>query len=196
MESEREMSLDEWVNRLPEIHRAHRELKELKIRAGELSDEWDENDSGLIRHAKRELKALGYIPLEEEQEDGPNKWIQKNILELLRVFAKQGHSGGSAPYCISMFKSLASFEPLAPLQGTDDEWNETLEDELWQNNRCSHVFKDKNGAYDIDGVVFIDQHGNGYTNSDSKVPVSFPYTPHTEYVHIAVPDETEDADNQ
>ena len=79
--------------------------------------------SNLIEHAKREFLAAGYKPVGEE-EDGPNKWIQENILELLSVFSKQGHSGFSVPYCIDVFTKLAKFEPLCPLTGSDDEWSE------------------------------------------------------------------------
>ena len=43
-----------------------------------------------VRHAEREFVAAGYTPLDQEQEDGPNKWIQENVLELLEVFARQG----------------------------------------------------------------------------------------------------------
>lgn len=136
-------------------------------------------------HAMREFKAAGYIPLDQPQEDGPNKWIQENVLELLRVFAKQGHSGFSAPYCIEMFRKLAMFEPLVPLQGTDDEWND-VGDGFWQNNRCSHVFKGADGrAYDIDGRIFREPDGCCYTNRDSRVYITFPYTPTREYVDVS-----------
>lgn len=135
-------------------------------------------------HAMREFKAVGYIPLDQPQEDGPDKWMQENVLELLRVFAKQGHSGLSAPHCIEMFHKLAMFEPLCPLQGTDDEWNE-VGDGHWQNNRCSHVFKDADGrAYDIHGRVFREPDGCCYTSYGSRVYITFPYTPTREYVDV------------
>ena len=137
----------------------------------------------LIDHAKRELRASGYTPLNTPQEDGPNKWMQENLLELLTVFSKQGHSGASAPYCIGMFKTLASFEPLTPLNGTEDEWGE-VEDGLLQNKRYSRVFKKDDQAYDIDGRVFRDPDGACYTNKDSRVDIEFPYTPKTEYVDV------------
>ena len=139
---------------------------------------------GLELHTMRELKVAGYIPLDQEQEDGPNKWIQENVLELIRVFAKQGHSGFSASYCISVFSTLAKFEPLGPILGTDDEWNE-VGDGVWQNNRCSHIFKDPDGrAYDINGRIFREPNGGCYTNSDSRVYIEFPYTPKSEYVDV------------
>lgn len=140
--------------------------------------------SSLELHAMREFKAAGYMPLNQQQENGPNKWMQENVLELIRVFSKQGHSGFSAPHCISMFKTLAMFEPLVPLQGTDDEWNE-IGDGCWQNNRCSHVFKDADGrSYDIEGRIFRESNGSCYQNKDSQVYVTFPYTPTREYVDV------------
>ena len=55
---------------------------------------------------------------------------------------------------------------------------------------CSHVFKDKEGSYDIDGKVFYDwytgddgeKYKSYYTCKESRVKVEFPYTPKTEYV--------------
>lgn len=144
-------------------------------------------ESNLVAHAKREFLAIGYIPVDQPQEDGPNLWIQKAVLELLQTFADQGHSGFSAPYCINTFKALAMFEPLGPLTGEDAEWNE-VSDGMLQNNRCSHVFKSKDRfdgqAYDMQGKVFVEENGSSYTSFDSAVPVTFPYTPVTEYVNV------------
>lgn len=142
--------------------------------------------SNLVDHAKREFIAAGYKQVEQE-EPGPNKWIQENVIELLEVFSKQGHSGMSAPFCINMFKKLANFEPLVPLTGQDEEWVEVSEN-IFQNKRCSHVFKQKNRfngqAYDIDGRIFRDPEGSCYTNSNSHIPITFPYTPKREYVDV------------
>ena len=141
--------------------------------------------SNCIEHAKREFIALGY-DLEQTEED-PNKWIVKNVIELLEVFSKQGHSGSSAPFCIGYFKKLAAFEPLCPLTGDDSEWNYVSEfgdDGTFQNIRCSHVFKNEDGAYDINGKVFREPGGSCYTSKDSRVPVVFPYTPKTEYIDV------------
>jgi len=143
--------------------------------------------SNTVLHAEREFLAVGYTPLDQEQENGPNKWIQENMLELLEVFDRQGHSGFSAPCAVEMFRKLALHEPLVPLFGDDDEWNQ-VGDGVFQNNRCSHVFKDKdrfNGqAYDINGRIFREPDGGCYTSGDSCVPVTFPYTPKCEYVDV------------
>lgn len=56
---------------------------------------------------------------------------------------------------------------------------------MWQNNRCSHLFKGADGrAYDLDGRVFIDPDGMSFTGTGSRVFVTFPYTPTREYVKV------------
>ena len=74
---------------------------------------------------------------------------------------------------------------------------------VYQNKRCSRVFRQEDRfdgqAYDIQGKVFIehgyDEDGKettySYTNSDSNVPVTFPYTPKTEYVDVGFADESD-----
>lgn len=146
--------------------------------------------SQTVRYAQRELAAVGYTPLDQPQENGPNKWIQECVLELLDVFSQQGHSGSSAPYCVEMFRKLALCEPLGPLSGEAAEWNE-VGDGVWQNNRCSHVFKGADGrAYDINGRIFVEPNGCSYTNQDSHVYVTFPYTPTRECVAVMANEST------
>ncbi len=163
--------------------------------------EWKPEDSNLLKHARRELQLVGY-DLNQKEED-PNKWIVENVLELLTVFAKQGHSGSSAPYCIKYFEKLANFEPLTPLQGTDDEWNIISSDTSSQNKRCSHIFKSKNGIpYTIYGYVFwhwserplnedevgypgTSRYKNCFTSNMSTKLIKFPYVPEKpEYIEV------------
>lgn len=135
--------------------------------------------SNLIEHARRELAAAGYRV--EPGRPVVEKMVVEDVLELLEVFANQGHSGSSAPMIAALFNKLALYEPLAPLTGKPDEWIEVSEG-LWQNCRCSHVFKDVKSAWDIDGIIFEDSDGSRYTNRDSRVPVIFPYTPERQYL--------------
>lgn len=136
----------------------------------------------LVEHARRELQAIGYS-LDGPGKDGPDKWIMENVLELIGAFAEQGHSGSSAPYVASVFHKLANYEPLCPLKGTDDEWNE-VGDGMWQNNRCSHVFKGADGvAYDIEAIIFKESNGACYTSSQSRRNINFPYTPERVYLY-------------
>lgn len=138
--------------------------------------------SNFEQFADRELRLLGFAP---EAEEGSNKWMYENIMELVRVFGEQGHSGGSANYARSAFNLLANYQPLSPLTGADDEWGEPFDDGVRQNKRCFRVFKDAAGnAYDVDGKVFRENGGPWYTNKESRVLVTFPYVPKTEYVEL------------
>jgi len=115
--------------------------------------------SELYSYAQEELKRvdLGY--------DG---MINEAVLELVKLFADQGHSGQSAYITIEVAQRLMRFEPLAPLTGEDDEWNEVGTDQF-QNRRCSHVFKDSSGkAWDIN----LPPQAN-----NSWAEITFPYTP-------------------
>jgi hypothetical protein len=135
--------------------------------------------------AERELTAAGYDP--NDTDDSINKMMREAVLDLIDTFSDQGHSGFSAPYAIDLFSTLAKWEPLTPLTGADDEWTE-VSDGLWQNKRCSHVFKGEDGrAYDIEGRIFSDPDGACFTSRDSRVYVDFPYTPTREYVDHEVP---------
>ena len=134
--------------------------------------------SNLVDYAKDELKRIGMIDSGEPYND----LATKAILDLIELFASQGHSGFTAPYVINAFKRLAMFKPLSPLTGEDDEWND-VGGGLNQNNRYSAVFKDKDGAaYNIEGKVFTDDGEVWYGCGDSRVNVTFPYV---------VPDEPE-----
>ena len=135
--------------------------------------------SNLLKHAKKELELSGV------DEDIYGDMTSKAVLELVEVFAKQGHSGMSAGYVRSLFNKVANYEPLTPLTGEDDEWTDVSEyggGVQFQNKRCSNVFKGADGvAYDVNGIVFEDKDGCTFTSGDSRVNVTFPYVPKTEY---------------
>lgn len=133
--------------------------------------------------AENELDLLG---IKSDDPASMDFEMRKCILDLLDVFSEQGHSGMSAPYAIKIFAKLASWDPLTPLLGTDDEWNE-IGDNHWQSRRSSDVFKDKDGAYWSEGVVFWDWYSSPdidggipfksyFTSKDSRVRITFPWT--------------------
>jgi hypothetical protein len=150
--------------------------------------------SNMLKWATEELRIAGYDI--NDPEDGPSRWLAEGTLELLKVFADQGHSGFSASHAVSLFERLASWKPIAPLTGADNEWNK--EDKgVSQNRRDSLVFKGKDGqAYWIDGRVFwnwrthpdIDDgkpYKSYYTSRDSRVKIeSFPWTRPTEREYV------------
>jgi len=146
-----------------------------------------------VTHAMQEFKAAGWTDDSGKFDDEMQEMICNHVLKLLDVFGEEGHSGSSAPYAINLFEKLAKFEPIAPLTGEDWEWTEVA-DGIFQNKRCSHVFKDKNKfdghAYDIDGIVWWEWYKDEatgemrksyFTDYESQVKVTFPYTPKTVY---------------
>lgn len=147
-----------------------------------------------LSHAKRELDLIG---MTEDSPDEMNRMMRKHILHMVEEFAAEGHSGFSAHYAISILSKLLKFDPLSPLTGEDSEWHvvESVKSPrggeipvTWQNCRRGSVFKTADGAYDIDGRVFwewvtstdIDDgkpFKSHFTSHESRVPVTFPYTP-------------------
>jgi len=129
--------------------------------------------SELVNFARREI-ALAGLDKPDSDYDGE---LAKSVMELVEVFAKQGHSGGSAAQTIRIFKEVAMYNVLTPLTGADDEWND-VGDGLWQNKRQSSVFKTADGkAHDNDAVVFMEEDGTLHTNINSRKEIHFPYTP-------------------
>lgn len=136
--------------------------------------------SNLIDYAKKELSRIPH------DNDGLQDQMDRCILDLVSVFCSQGHSNTSAFYIINILDRILRFLPLQPLTGEDDEWVE-IADGTFQNKRCSRVFKDENGAYDIEGKIFSDDGGNTwYQNRDSRTQITFPYTPPAEPERIYV----------
>lgn len=126
----------------------------------------------IVDYAKRELKNLL-----DSKEEYDNR-MALDVLELLNVFTKQGHSGFSAPWCVRLFSRLAMYKPLGPLTGEDDEWNEVGHN-TFQNKRCPSVFKEgKDGiAYNIEARKFSDDGGETwFWSKNSWEFIDFPYT--------------------
>lgn len=135
--------------------------------------------SNLLTHADSELPP--------PNGDGMQALMNQQLRELVLVFSTHGHSGFSASYARHALGKLLAYEPIRPLTGEPDEWHE-VGDGVWQNRRCSRVFKDASKfdgqAYDLDAVVFREPGGACYTSRDSRKVVTFPYTPATVYVDV------------
>ena len=141
--------------------------------------------SNLLKHAERELKLIGY-----DGKDEYNNMAKAAIMELLTTFANQGHSGFSANYIVNLFNKLAKYETLSPLTGNDDEWNDVSDmsgdrKTLFQNNRDGRVFKNDDGAFFTEAIIWTESGESSYTNKDSNRYIkSFPFTPKTFYVEV------------
>ena len=142
--------------------------------------------SNLEKHAERELNILLEKCEDDQEGKEMQKWINADMMEIVELFANQGHSGFSASYAINMLTKLLNYEPILPLTGADEEWEKLnySKDTCYQNKRCQRVYKNENGqAYDIEGKVFSDNGGKTwYQSKDSRVNITFPYIPHTEKI--------------
>lgn len=120
--------------------------------------------SKMYEYATSELRRAGlYNP---DADYGGH--LGQAVAGVVEVLARQGHSGESIAYTMEILNRVANFKPLTPLTGEDDEWEDMSEygTQLWQNKRCSSVFKRPDGkAYDIDD----ESCGAGF--------ISFPYYP-------------------
>ena len=111
----------------------------------------------IIEQAKYELGLINFGAEDTEA-----------MVGILEKFFDQWDSGG-AVHCVApiLMKCLAG-QPLSPLTGDENEWNEVGPDftgqSCWQNKRDSSVFRDGNWrCYDID--------------TPGRPTITFPYTP-------------------
>jgi hypothetical protein len=111
----------------------------------------------LIDHAKSELRRINF-----GDED------TAVMIEILERFFDQWDSGGAVHAVAPILQRLIAGKALTPLTGADDEWVE-VSDGVFQNIRCSSVFKDPRFhegklAYDIDAPA-------------PRAAIAFPYWP-------------------
>lgn len=115
-----------------------------------------EEQSNLVRHAQQELKLLGEEPA-----------VVKGYIDMIRIFADMGHSGGSASVFIPTLDRLLRFENLTPLgkiYTTPDEWIDhsgISGSPVWQNCRNCKVFSNDGKSYHN-----VDQSGPAQTFDD------------------------------
>lgn len=64
--------------------------------------------SNLVTHAESELRRAGLFDADSDY-DGA---IGEAVMDLIRVFSAQGHSGASAEMVLAIFNKLARFEAL------------------------------------------------------------------------------------
>jgi len=109
----------------------------------------------LVDHAEKELRLAGLFDLDSDY----NGMLGNSVLELIKVFAAQGHSGSSAAMTREIFSKLSSFKPLTPITSNPDEWNDVSGyygggPKMWQSTRQPSLFSKDGGKtwYDIDEV--------------------------------------------
>ena len=111
----------------------------------------------IIEQAKDELKRANF-----GDEDS------KVMIEILGMFFGQWDSSGAVHAVAPVLQRLIAGRPITPLTGDPEEWVEVM-DGVYQNKRCSTVFKDSRFhegkfAYDIDAP-------------EPRAAITFPYWP-------------------
>jgi len=109
--------------------------------------------SNLTEHAKYELERAGLFDKNSDY-DG---MLGEAALEIVEVFAKQGHSGFSASVTTDLAQMLMRFEPLTPLTDDPAEWNDVSQatgQPMHQCRRDPAVFSD-------DGIKTAYRLGDG-----------------------------------
>lgn len=150
----------------------------------------EECESNFLSFAKEELKIIGAF----NKESAYGGMLGDAVMELLKTFDAQGHSGGSAPLVVQLFSKVALFEPLAPIT-EKDEWSKVHERnglDVYQCKRLSGLFKHgKDGVpYFLDAIVFkSDRPGDSFTGSVDGIKSrqhikSFPFSPKTFYIDV------------
>jgi len=156
------------------------------------------NESNAGNFAKRELDILC-----KTTEDALVKEFIPEIIALVDKFGDSGQSGGSAPYTSHALSNtiakLCMFEPITPVTGIDDEWNDVSKEMggniTYQNNRESAIFKDEdNKPYYLDSIIFKEEDGvcfsgsaflsNGERLRSSHYIKKFPFEPKTFYIDV------------
>jgi hypothetical protein len=126
------------------------------------------HNSRIIAHAEREFSLL---PKPENTLDQTyQSWLQEAALELLFVFSKQGHSGGTAADLLALFNRLAEQEALTPITDNPAEWEDMSVPAgypFWQNKRSSRFFSTDGGK-----TYFDCDNTNGQRNEPI---ISHPY---------------------
>lgn len=150
-----------------------------------------------------EKKEESYFLQKSREELIKAKWFDKDgaysgkvgeaVMELIKVFDKQNHSGMSAKVVANVFMRLVDHEPLTALTGADDEWNKSYFGSF-QNKRCTSVFKSESGRITYnEALVFVEPNGVSFTGAcmglDGK-PVSssqeivMPFVPKTFFIDV------------
>lgn len=101
----------------------------------------------LIKHAERELRLAGFY----DKDAMYGEMLPEAIMEIVKVFEDQGHSGMSASITRQTLNRLLDFKPLTPLTDAPDEWVE-VGTSVWQNIRSGDCFSSDGGKthYSID----------------------------------------------
>ncbi len=100
---------------------------------------------GTYEHALYELNKAGLM--DEDADYGG--MVATAVLELVKTFSNQGHSGSSAHIVREIFNKLTNFETLTEITPDPEEWEDVTEISdghiLFQNKRNPAIFSENGG---------------------------------------------------
>ena len=70
--------------------------------------------------------------------------MRKCLLDMVRAFADQGHSGSSGFYAAAALEKLLRFQPLSAITDAPEDWIE-VGPEVWQCRRDGECFSEDGG---------------------------------------------------
>lgn len=134
--------------------------------------------AGLVEFAEGELNLL-LKSCKDSESLKMQKAVNDDILDIIKLFSSQGHSGFSANYSLNILKRLLDYKPLSAITGDEDEWEQLnySPDLAYQNKRCPSLFMDADGkVYNVEAKVFSDDNGHTWYNcKESREYVELPY---------------------
>lgn len=121
----------------------------------------NQEESNLVSRARDELKRAGLYDADSDY----NGMLAHAVLDLIKKFSSQEHSGASAVMTSELFRKLANWETLTPLTSNPDEWTKVTGDgdsqqEMWQNTRDPRYFSFDRGKtyWNVDENVLYDTY--------------------------------------
>lgn len=111
--------------------------------------------------------------------------IREAIIPLCEQFEEMCNgriNGAKSKIVLRLFAKLVSWVPLTALTGEDDEWEKVNDgdlndnDILYQNKRCQHIYKRKDGTcFDANAIAFSYDGRVWIRTKDSNKEITFPY---------------------
>lgn len=105
-----------------------------------------------MKHAEKEMRLAGLYDADADY----GGMLAPAVLEMVKQFASEGHSGASAEVTLGIFNRVARFKTLSPLTDNSEEWMDVSEtsggNPMWQSTRQYSCFSTDGGRtyYDLD----------------------------------------------
>ena len=124
----------------------------------------------MLEFAKWQLDKLTEKCKDEDSKIMQNM-MNNDVLELLKVFYGQEHSGFSVPIATKLFYRLANHKLITEVEDNPDDW-----DENGQHKYISSIFKrNDDTCYYLYGRLFAEPNSdNFFYNKASNIDITFP----------------------